>query len=119
MTTFLYSCLLTAGSDKMMQTDPHGWTLTAISVCVVFAALIVLYFLYSISGKIFSARQKREVPEAGRGKDADEETAAAIALALSLYEAENLHDEQSGILTIRRSVSPWADKSLTFRKSPR
>ena len=55
MTTFLYNILLTAGGDRMMETDPHGWTLTLISVTVVFSALIVLYFVYSLSGSIFSA----------------------------------------------------------------
>ena len=38
----------------MLQTDPHGWTLTLISVSVVFVALIILYFLYTLSGNIFS-----------------------------------------------------------------
>ena len=42
----------------MMQTDPHGLTLTLISVSVVFAALIVLYFVYSLSGNIFSGKFK-------------------------------------------------------------
>ena len=58
MTTFLYSMLLTAGGDRMAQTDPHGWTLTLISVTVVFTALIVLYFIYSFSGKLFSGELK-------------------------------------------------------------
>ena len=52
MTTFLYS-ILTAGGDRMAQVDPHGWTLTLISVSVVFIALVILYFLYSLSGSIF------------------------------------------------------------------
>ena len=45
MTTSLFS-ILTAGADRMMQTDPHGWTLTIISVSVVFIALVILYFIY-------------------------------------------------------------------------
>ena len=59
MTTFLYNILLTAGGDRMMETDPHGWTLTLISVTVVFTALIVLYFIYSFSGGLFSGKFKR------------------------------------------------------------
>jgi hypothetical protein len=47
MTTFLFSLmLLTAGGDRMAVTDPHGWTLTIISVSCVFTALIILYFIY-------------------------------------------------------------------------
>lgn len=56
MTTSLFSFLLTAGSDRMAQIDPHGWTLTLISVSVVFAALIILYFVYTLSGGIFSGK---------------------------------------------------------------
>ena len=41
MTTCLYS-ILTAGADSMAQVDPPGWTLTLISVCVVFCALVIL-----------------------------------------------------------------------------
>ena len=54
MTTSLFSLiLLTAGGDRMAVTDPHGWTLTLISVTCVFTALIILYFIYTFSGNLF------------------------------------------------------------------
>ena len=84
MTTFLYSLLpLTAGGDRMAQVDPHGWTLTLISVSTVFAALIVLYFIYNFSGNLFSGKFKRKpkAPKAAKGAPSGE-VAAAIALAL-------------------------------------
>ena len=43
----------------MAQVDPHGWTLTLISVSVVFIALIILYFLYSLSGSIAASLCRR------------------------------------------------------------
>ena len=55
MTTCLYN-MLTAGADRMAQVDPHGWTLTLISICVVFCALVILYFIYTLSGNIFSGK---------------------------------------------------------------
>ena len=58
--------LLTAGGDRMMQTDPHGWTLTLISVTVVFSALIVLYFVYSLSGSISPVNGKRPSVRPGK-----------------------------------------------------
>ena len=141
MTTSLFSFFLTVGSDKMAQTDPHGWTLTLISVMVVFSALIVLYFLYSFSGNIFSGKYKRKDGKAaGRraktGKSApDQEVAAAIAMALEaesgcetevaiatalhLFLSETVHDIEPGFVTIRRNPSKWNDKSLTFRRLPR
>jgi len=136
MTTFLYNLLLTAGGDRMLETDPHGWTLTLISVSVVFSALIVLYFIYSFSGGIFSGKFKRapKPKKAAKGTP-DAEVAAAIALALDmecsgdeyaaiatavhLYLNDAIHDVESGIVTIVRKESAWNDKQLNFRKLPR
>ena len=136
MTTFLYSLLLTAGGDRMAQTDPHGWTLTLISVSVVFAALIVLYFVYSFSGSLFSGKFKRTPkPKKAVKGTPDAEVAAAIALALDmenggdvyaaiatavhLYFNDSVHDVEPGIITIVRKESAWNNKSLNFRKLPR
>ena len=135
MTTFLYSLLLTAGGDRMMQTDPHGWTLTIISVTVVFTALTVLYGVYSLSGSIFSGKFKRE-PKAKKAPKGtpDAEVAAAIAVALDmensgdvyaaiatavhLYLNDAVHDVEPGIVTITRKDSGWNNKALTFRRLP-
>ena len=136
MTTFLYNFILTVGSDKMAVTDPHGWTLTIISVSVVFSALIILYFLYSLSGNIFSGKFKRErKPKKAKGGKMDGEMAAAIAMALDaelagddevaaavalyLYLNDSVHDVEPGFVTISRSSGKWSDKSLTFRRLPR
>ena len=136
MTTYLFNYLLTAGGDRMMQTDPHGWTLTLISVSVVFAALIVLYFIYSLSGNIFSGKFKRTPkPRKAVKGTPDAEVATAIALALDmensgdvyaaiatavhLYLNDAVHDVEPGIVTIVRKESGWNNKELTFRKLPR
>ena len=136
MTTYLFNLLLTAGGDRMMETDPHGWTLTLISVSVVFAALIVLYFVYSFSGSIFSGKFKRapKPKKAAKGTP-DAEVAAAIAVALDmensgdvyaaiatavhLYLNDAVHDIEPGIVTITRSNTEWNNKALNFRKLPR
>jgi Na+-transporting methylmalonyl-CoA/oxaloacetate decarboxylase gamma subunit len=136
MTTFLYNFLLTAGGDRMMETDPHGWTLTLISVTVVFSALIVLYFIYSFSGGLFSGKFKRAPkPKKAVKGTPDAEVAAAIALALDmecsgdeyaaiatavhLYLNDAIHDVEPGIVTIVRKNSAWNNKELNFRKLPR
>ena len=73
---------LTAGAQRMAETDPHGFTLAIIAVCTVFTALVILYFVYSFIGKL----SQPSAPKAKKSKKVkgapDEETAAAIAMAL-------------------------------------
>ena len=139
MTTSLFSLLLlTAGGDRMAQVDPHGWTLTLISVSTVFAALIVLYFIYNFSGNAFSGKykikRKPKAPKPVKGT-LDDEVAAAIALALQaetadgteaaiatalhLYLSAAVHDFEPGFITIRRTPGPWDNRQFNFRKTPR
>ncbi|MBO4340002.1 MAG: OadG family protein [Bacteroidales bacterium] len=136
MTTFLFSALMTAGGDRMAQTDPHGWTLTLISVSVVFAALIILYVIYNFSGKVFSGAFKRTKRPGKKASAApDEEIAAAIAAAIDMenggdiyaaiaaavhmYLNDTVHDHESLLITISHKDTPWETKSLNFRKLPR
>ena len=46
------------------------------------------------------------------------ETEVAIATALALHLGYSVHDVESGNVTIPRQASPWADKTLTFRRLP-
>jgi sodium pump decarboxylase gamma subunit len=120
----------------MAEIDPHGWTLTIISVSVVFSALIVLYFIYNFSGNLFSGKFKRKprAPKASKGAPSGEvaaaiamalnaeaggETEAAIATALHLYLSESVHDLEPGFITLRRTPSAWDDRQFNFRKTPR
>lgn len=109
--------MLTAGADRMAQMDPHGWTLAAISIGVVFSALLLLYLIYSAIGKVMQESLKKRNPEPVQEEDPDE-TMAAIALALHLYMNENFHDYESGIITIQNHDTGWGDKSRTFRRIP-
>lgn len=133
MTTYLYS-LLSTGAERLAQSDPHGFTLTIISVLVVFSALIILYSIYTLSGGLFSGKiklkreKKVSSPEdevavaialALRQHLGGEEEKAAIATAIHLYLNSSVHDVESGIITIQKSETRWADKQRLFRKSPR
>ncbi len=124
--TGAFLTILSTGADKMAHTDPHGWTLSLISVSVVFCALVILYGVYSLIGKInMKAEGKsggetvesagKAVPDSGKAED-DDAGKAAIALALHLYLSETVHDAEPGIVTIRRVRSAWNDNSLNFRK---
>lgn len=86
-------------SAAMAEKDPHGFIITLVSVLVVFASLILLYFAYKLIGIIVN---KTAVSEASVKTDLDEETAAAIAMALDEHLAANVHDNESYIITIKR-----------------
>lgn len=115
-----------AKSADMLEKDPHGVIITLVSVLVVFAALVVLYFAYTFIGKISSGQISFKFPERQRkAKKAEDpsgtpapEIAAAIAMALDqemngeVYAAigmamhqylnDTVHDMESYIITIRR-----------------
>ena len=129
---------ITAKAESLWQTDPHGWTLTLIAVSTVFIGLIILYFIYSFSGNIFSGKYKKAPKEKpvkavkkASGKANDEvaaaiamalkmnggdEVYAAIATALHLHLSNNSHDGGPFVLTIKPSQSAWGNKMFNLRK---
>ena len=119
------------GAERMAERDPHGWILTLTSVSVVFAALIILWIIFGISGRAFQRRaakaaqpvneptiipsERERIPSSGDST----ETAAAIALALHLYLSETVHDAESFVITVNSSGAEnhWPSPGRNFRKS--
>lgn len=106
-------------SAEMAEKDPHGVIITLVSVCVVFFALIILYFAYDFIGKVSSGKwklpekkkkTKTEVPPAEEAaaiamaldQEMNGETYAAIAMALHQYFNGTVHDSESYMITIKR-----------------
>lgn len=127
---------MTAGAQRMAQTDPHGLTLSLIAVFTVFTALLILYIIYSCIGKVANADTsvKRLRRRRKSGNTPDEETAAAItmaleaelgaetdaaiAMALHLYLNDQVHDAESGIITFAPRTGEWGQPVNNFRKNP-
>ena len=125
---------MTAGAERMAQTDPHGWTLALIAVTTVFTALVILYFIYSFIGKASNSKVPRVKRSPRKVSAPDAETAAAIAMALEaenggevnaaiamalhLYFNDAVHDIEPGIITFAPRATQWNGKSLAFRKTP-
>lgn len=86
-------------SAAMAEKDPHGFIITIVSVLVVFACLIILYFAYKLIG---IAINKTAASNTSGKADIDKETAAAIAMALEEHLTANVHDKESYIITIKR-----------------
>ncbi|MCD8282089.1 MAG: hypothetical protein LUC22_02410 [Prevotella sp.] len=49
----------------------------------------------------------------------DKNVYAAIAMALYEYEGNNVHDRESGIITIQDKPTLWDAKHLSFTRKPR
>ncbi len=130
------------GSQRMEKEDEHGFVLTLVSVTVVFTALIILWWLFSLLGKVSGGDSKKtdgskKIKRANAGKPGKmtDETAAAIAMALDqemngeayaaiaaalhLYAEESVHDKESFVITIQRKQSSWNSKEQNFRQLPR
>ncbi len=92
----------------METLDPHGWMLSLISVLVLFSALVLLYLIYSLIGKLSTRAMARRAAPPESPVDSSGAEAAAIAMALNLYLAEYAHDRESGTITIRDEKSSWS-----------
>ena len=108
---------------RLKRDDPHGFGITVLSMGIVFSCLALLFVFFSLLGKYMVRKEKadRENREAGwvklpkarmpieakhskippskKNEDIDVYL-AVIAMALKEYQ-DNLHDEESGIITIR------------------
>ena len=98
MIIFQASEVLSKSAD-IAQKDPHGFIITAVSILVVFSSLIILYFAYKFIGIVVNKTCNRS---SRKSSSIDEETAAAISMALEQHLAANVHDKESYIITIKR-----------------
>lgn len=98
MIIFQASEVLSKSAD-IAQKDPHGFIITAVSILVVFSSLIILYFAYKFIGIVVNKTCSRS---SRKSSSIDEETAAAISMALEQHLAANVHDKESYIITIKR-----------------
>ena len=116
---------------EFKEKDPHGFAMAIMAMGVVFSCLLLLYIFFKIFGKAFSRTtsepSQADTPSPATDSDAGARVAAMMAvteatsgtgdenldialIALAL-QAELAHDEESGIITICPTTSPWADKA--------
>ena len=107
-----------------------GWIVTISGFLIVIMALVVLFLIFSGVSKIINAdwrsivnkdKRKNEVEVVDNSNkdmstsknNMNDDVIVAIGLALSM--SMEVHDEESGVLTIKRTqrvTSPWASKIL-------
>ncbi len=90
---------------------------------IVFTALVLLFWLFSIVPKLIALGKTKKWVRQGKapalveGDEISGEATAAIAMALHLY-LDEIHDKESGVLTIKRiskAYSPWSSKIYAVR----
>jgi len=114
---------------RFKKYDSVGIGMTITAMCVVFSALILLWWAFSLIGKISmkatSCNIKKESKEEHSNNPQTAKTSgevyAAIAMALSEME-EEAHDLEEHRLTIEkvhRTYSPWNSKIYAMLPKPR
>ncbi len=97
--------------------------IAVVGYLIVFTALVLLYLLFSMTPRIINRLKRMNAPGSRKNKSVSlgdrisGEATAAIAMALYLHLNES-HDEESGILTIKRisrAYSPWSSKIYAVR----
>lgn len=119
-----YSRKMTSG-EEFVAIDPYGVGMTAISMTVVFSALVILFLAFTFIFRLMNKKEKvKTTGEIKAVKDTSAisgEVNAAIAMALYMYRSET-HDLENTVLTVKkvaRTYSPWSSKIYTLRKTPR
>lgn len=90
---------------------------SGVGILVVFIALTLLVFAFNMSGKLSQRTLKKRSIKAGTPAESvstlDSDNMTAISLALHLYLDEEIHDQESNVITIKRiqrRYSPWSSK---------
>jgi glutaconyl-CoA/methylmalonyl-CoA decarboxylase subunit delta len=101
-----------------------GVIISIVGILIVFVALIILYKVFAWISWLISWNIRQRLRRQGKLTGSDHysleipaDHSAAIAMALYLY--NELHDEESNILTIERKsryYSPWSSKYYNMRK---
>ena len=113
--------------ENFKKNDAHGWGMTVTAMGVVFLGLIALYLMFKLVNTVAVFMSDRRTMKATGVSKAEARSitersgAVYAAIAMAIYEATELHDEERTILTIKdteRRYSPWSSKIYTLRELP-
>lgn len=123
MNLFIHNLMFIPTPDNFQE----GLVITLVGYSIVFSALVILFFVFNGLSKVLNIKIRNRLRKEGKHEIADlpniditgEET-AAISMALYLY--NDVHDEESNIITIKRdskTYSPWSSKIYGLRRYSR
>jgi len=92
-------------------------TVAVVGYVIVFAALVLLFLVYNSIPRLINLKVKRKLKKQGKCQNCNDlhiegDVNAAISMALYLFLNE-IHDEESDVITIRRiskQYSPWSSR---------
>jgi glutaconyl-CoA/methylmalonyl-CoA decarboxylase subunit delta len=100
----------------------EGITIAITGYLIVFAALVLLYYIFSLLSKVLTKNQKRKLTKSGNTVHDEKELhisgEVTAAIALAIFMISELHDEESDIITIKRIskvYSPWNSRLYGMR----
>jgi glutaconyl-CoA/methylmalonyl-CoA decarboxylase subunit delta len=104
-----------------------GVVISLVGIIIVFAALLVLYKIFSWISLLISLNIRQKLKRQGKLAGNDKENLEipgdhSAAIAMALFLCNELHDEESNVLTIERVsriYSPWSSKYYNMRKPVR
>ncbi len=108
-----------------LAAEAGGYTISVVSILVVFLSLTVLVAIFMAIPKILEVNIKNKLKKAGKHEEntdinVEGDVNAAIAMGLHMYFNE-LHDEESNIITIHnapKQYSPWSSKIYSVQNQP-
>lgn len=114
---------ITLSTDLIREAG--GYTISIVSILVVFISLSVLVCIFMSIPKLLEMSLKKKMKKAGQSEEkvqinVEGDVNAAIAMALHLY-FDELHDEESNIITIQnapKQYSPWSSKIYGIQNQP-
>lgn len=109
-------------SERIQDSDPHGFGLAVVAMCVVFLVLISIWLIMMLFTSIIRKVTEKKSDQPATAKEpsigaiasgADGEVYAAIAAAIYCYE-QDLHDEEDTVITIQKVERTWTPWSAKF-----
>lgn len=129
---------VTSKSEEISKKDKYGFGLAIISMSVVFTALFIIFLILKLFArlsnkqaprlKLHSAQKKAKKTEEEKKPEQKEneiiengEALAAASMALHYY-LNSVHDHESEVITIETPsahFSPWSQKHLMVKRTPK
>jgi hypothetical protein len=111
------------GAERIIKIDPYGLGMAVIAMSIVFLVLMMIFLMFKQFSISVARNEKRKALKISSPDDivVTEEMAAAIGLALHLYQ-KDMADYENLVLTINkvsRTYSPWNSKLYGISKWPK